>query len=339
MKKSLAIAGLIICLESSGIGQTQNDTIFNYFAETPVTIDGQATEACWANAEWQSIDQVWMPYNANMAHGDFEGRFKVAWDASYFYILVEVLDDSLSDDDSNPLSNWWNDDCLEIFIDENRSKGDHERTCNAFAYHVSLFYDAIDLNSSGNGINYKNHVNVDMDTIGENLYLWEMAINIYGESYNHSNPEASRVTLAPDKKMGLAVAYCDNDETTTRENFIGSMYMTAANNNEMYRNADYFGLMQLVDPGISGVKKNRINDSRGIIVYPSPANDWLTVAVDHFSSGIKKLDIVSITGQKIKSINFREDSHTFDISDLEQGVYLVMVRTGDSVYSEIVLKN
>src|SRR4030042_2943211 len=88
----------------------------------PITIDGQATEECWVNAGWHAIDQVWIPYNATMKEGDFEGRFKVAWDELYLYILVEVIDDSLSDDHANPLTNWWDDDCLEIFIDENRSK-------------------------------------------------------------------------------------------------------------------------------------------------------------------------------------------------------------------------
>ena len=175
--------------------QTMQDTIFNYFTETPVVIDGQATEDCWANAEWHAIDQMWIPYGASLSADDFEGKFKVSWDTDYLYVLVEVVDDSLSDDHSDPLQNWWDDDCLEIFIDENRSMGDHERNTNAFAYHVSLFFDAIDLNSSGSGVNYKDNLDVDMDTIGTNTYLWELAIKMYSSTFNISNPEASRVYL------------------------------------------------------------------------------------------------------------------------------------------------
>lgn len=122
MIRNLAIIFFVILFSGSVFGQTQSDTIFNYLTKTPVTIDGQATEECWANAEWHAIDQVWIPWAAKMKEGDFEGRFKVAWDESYLYVLVEVVDDLLSDDHSNPLQNWWDDDCLEVFIDENRSK-------------------------------------------------------------------------------------------------------------------------------------------------------------------------------------------------------------------------
>ena len=193
MIRFITTFALFIFFAGMVFSQTQKDTIFNYKAKTPVTVDGQATEECWANAAWHKIDQIWIPYGAKMKAGDFAGRFKVSWDELYLYVLVEVVDDSLSDDYSNPLQNWWDDDCLEIFIDENRSKGDHERNCNAFAYHVSLIYDAIDLNSSGSGINYKNNIRVDMDTIGTDTYLWEFAIKNYDAAFNVNNPENSRL--------------------------------------------------------------------------------------------------------------------------------------------------
>lgn len=338
MKKTLTIISLLVFFLLSGIAQTQSDTLFNYITSTPVTIDGEATEECWVNAEWNAIDQVWMPFGASMATGDFEGRFKVAWDKNYFYILVEVLDNMLSDDHANPLDNWWNDDCLEIFIDEDRSMGMHTTTCNAFAYHVSLSYDAIDLNASSNGINYKDHVEVEMDTIGENLYLWEMAFKIYRADYNHSNPEASRETLTPEKNMGLAVAYCDNDETTGRENFIGSMVMTQNHWNDMYQNADYFGLMRLVEPDLTEVADRKVKDSLVIRIYPSPAGEWLTIQTDQLPAGTRELKLMSLSGQLLRSVTFGGDSHTLDISDLESGAYIVSVRSAQSIYSEIVLK-
>ncbi|MDA3892060.1 MAG: DUF362 domain-containing protein [Salinivirgaceae bacterium] len=228
-------------------GQTQNDTCFAEVASIPVVVDAKADDACWADAVWRPINQVWMPFGAVMDEGDFEGKFKVSWDENYLYMLFEIVDDSLSDDHIDPLDSWWADDCLEVFIDENRSKGDHTNNNNAFAYHVSLSYDAIDLSPEGSGINYKDHVIVKRETIGEHKYMWEMAFKIYDESYDHSNPEASLQVLKANQKIGLAVAYCDNDETQARENFIGSMVMTAATNNEMYQNADHFGLFVLND--------------------------------------------------------------------------------------------
>ena len=66
-------------------------------------LTARRTEECWENAEWNAIDQVWIPWGTTMKDGDFSGRFKVAWDEDFLYVLVEVVDDSLSDDYSNPL--------------------------------------------------------------------------------------------------------------------------------------------------------------------------------------------------------------------------------------------
>jgi len=333
----IALTTVYGMLAASAWSQTQSDTIFCYHTNTPVSVDGQATEACWETASWQAIDQVWIPYGANMKEGDFEGRFKVAWDEQYLYVLVEVRDDSLSDDDPNPLSNWWNDDCLEIFIDENRSKGDHERNCNAFAYHVSLFYDAIDLNASGQGVNYKNNLVVHMDTVGVHTYLWEFAIKIYSAAFNLSNPEASRVMLTHNKNMGLAIAYCDNDETTTRENFIGSMYMTSSHANDMYRNADFFGLMILVDPDyVNSVPDDYKKAS--IHISPVPAQNYLTVETSAGDQAENFISMITITGQVVRMEYFTGNKHTIDISDLAAGFYLLKARSGISSWTGIIVK-
>ena len=269
---------LYTLLSGAAWSQTQNDTIICLKSIVPVTVDGQATEACWENVQWNLIDQVWMPYNAILKEGDFEGRYKVAWDENYLYILVEIKDDSLSDDYADPLSNWWNDDCLELFIDEDRSRGDHERNCNAFAYHVSLSYDAVDLNSQGRGINYKENIEVEMDTVGPDLYLWEFAIKNYNASFSIDNPENSRVYLEAGKLMGLAIAYCVNDETTTRENFIGSMFMKSSSNNDMYKNADHFGPMILRDPD-SHTGLNEKSSTPLVDIYPQPARNIVSVRI------------------------------------------------------------
>ncbi|HSO87809.1 MAG TPA: sugar-binding protein [Draconibacterium sp.] len=333
----LLISAFYFILPGILAGQTQNDTIFCYKTKTPVVVDGQATEDCWANAEWHAIDQVWIPWNAKMKEGDFTGRFKVAWDELYLYVLAEVVDDSLSDDHTNPLQNYWDDDCLEVFIDENRSKGDHERNCNAFAYHVSLVYDAVDINSSGGGVNYKNNLKADMDTIGEDTYLWELAIKNYDASFNISNPENSRVNLVHNKKMGFAIAYCDNDETTARENFIGSMIMTQATANNMYKNADHFGLMVLTDPELS--TNAEINHLRNDIkIYPVPAQKILTIETPAAGPTMNFVSISTITGQIAISESFIENRHNMNIEELETGIYIVKVIQGNNSYSKIIVK-
>ena len=338
MIRYLIAINITVFLSVSAWSQTQNDTIFCYKSKTPVIIDGQATEDCWSNTGWHAIDQVWIPWAAKMTDSDFNGRFKVAWDEDFLYMLVEVVDDSLSDDHPDPLQNWWDDDCLEVFIDENRSKGDHERNCNAFAYHVSLFYDAVDLNSAGQGVNYKNNVIADMDTIGVQTYLWEMAFKNYDASFNINNPEVSRVKLTNNKKMGLAVAYCDNDEKTTRENFIGSMVMTQATANDMYKNADHFGLMVLVDPDSVSTRVTEIKNPIEVKLYPVPVKNYLNLEIPSHNYEAITVSISTITGQIMKTEYFKGNFHQIKMDNFDTGTYIIKIIQGNDSFSKIILK-
>jgi hypothetical protein len=269
-----------------------------------------------------------------MAAGDFEGKFKVSWDENYLYVLVEILDNMLSDDHADPLQNWWDDDCLEVFIDEDRSGGDHERNTNAFAYHVSLFYDAIDLSSTGSGINYKDHINVDMDTLGGNRYLWEMAIKIYDQDYNNANPEASRLQLYNEKLMGFTIAYCDNDEAIFRENFIGSVYVPQANYNDSYKNADFFGTM-LLKADNTGIG---LKESDPIFkVYPSPSSSIIKIE-SREGNYPQYIEIYDLKGSLLIKKNPGTSNAEIDISELKSGIYMLMIKTAGKNYFEKIVK-
>ena len=106
------------------------------------TIDGVADEAAWQSAPWREISYRWL--GPEHASTDFEGRFKVVWTPERIHLLVEIVDDVLIDVHRDPLVRYWDDDCLEIFVDEDFSGGDHQYNHNAFAYHMSLDNRAID---------------------------------------------------------------------------------------------------------------------------------------------------------------------------------------------------
>jgi len=123
----------------------QDDSLYIYeFAELP-TIDGDSTDKCWENIAWQSIDMVWIPWNGSVTTNDYTGKYKVAWSSAtnLLYFLVQVTDDFIVDhykpDGKDAVHQF---DILEVFIDENRSKGRHvfdtptENAENAFGYHI-----------------------------------------------------------------------------------------------------------------------------------------------------------------------------------------------------------
>ena len=52
-------------------------------------------------------------------------------------------------------------------------------------------------------------------------------------------------TLTAAKKLGFALAYCDNDASAERENFIGSVFVPGEDKNQGWINADIFGTLVL----------------------------------------------------------------------------------------------
>jgi hypothetical protein len=334
--RSQFLSFLFILFSINTFSQTQKDTIYVVKSPDPVVIDGSASDAVWSKTNWHPISRVWLPtYNAKMTAGDFAGKFKVAWDSDYLYVLVEVIDDMISDDHADPLQNWWDDDCLEVFLDENRSKGLHETNNNAFAYHVSTKYDAIDMDASGKGVNYKNNLKVIMDTIGTNTYLWEIAIKNYSANFNINNPEASRVLLSAKKLMGFTIAYCDNDQTTARENFIGSMDMPSDKANDNYKTADYFGSMLLVDrTDITQVVSIERDQPKIARIYPNPANELLTIELNGDRSETASFEIRTVSGSILKSGILKTRNQSIKVDDLVPGIYLLTVSSGTNRQTE-----
>ena len=207
-------------------------------------IDGVADEAIWANARWQELTARWLgpEYSAD----DFQGRFKVVWTDSSIVLLGEFVDDVLIDTHRDPLVQYWDDDTLEIFLDEDYSGGEHKYNHNAFAYHVSLDNQAIDIGTDKKPHNYSHHVESRWRQRG-NKVVWEVAIDIYADDYVDGSDANVPVQLSAGKVMGLMVAYCDNDGSELRENFIGSEVVLSGPKDRGYIDAGLFGSLVLVE--------------------------------------------------------------------------------------------
>ena len=210
-------------------------------AQAPA-IDGVADEAVWEQARWHELEYRWLgpEYSAD----DFQGRYKVAWTEDKIYILAEITDDILIDTHRDPLVQYWDDDCLEIFLDEDFSRGEHQFNHNAFAYHMSLDNQAIDIGTDKRARNYSHHVESRWKQRG-NKIIWELAIDIYTDAYQDDSDTNTPVRLAAGKIMGLMVAYCDNDGSELRENFIGSEPVNEGPKDRGWIDAGLFGSLVL----------------------------------------------------------------------------------------------
>jgi hypothetical protein len=205
-------------------------------------VDGVADESVWSRAEWQELNHLWL--GPEYTDDDFQGRYKIVWNGTKIYVLAEIVDDTLIDTHRDPLVQYWDDDCLEIFIDEDFSGGDHQFNHNAFAYHMSLDNQAIDIGTNQQAQNYSHHVNSRWLQQG-NKVIWELAIDIYTDEYVDGSGVNKPVALSVGKLMGLMIAYCDNDGSELRENFIGSESVPTGPKDRGWIDAGLFGALSL----------------------------------------------------------------------------------------------
>ena len=221
------------------------------FTSEPIVVDGMATEQSWDKAEWRNLDKHILGEQPDVE--DFSGRYKLLWDEQHLYLLAELTDDVLFDQFANPLLRYWDDDCLEIFLDEDASGGNHQFNYNAFAYHVALDNQAVDIggqleDGSPEFVLLNEHIDSQWRRQPDSPHtvLWEVAVRVYDDSFQSGG--ASRpVTLTPGKTMGFMLAYCDNDGSDQREHFVGSHEIEPVNGDKNlgYIDAGVFGAITL----------------------------------------------------------------------------------------------
>lgn len=211
-------------------------------AQVAPEIDGVANDTVWQNLEWYQLDQKWV--GDDYSEEDYQGKYKLTWDEEAIYILAEIQDYILIDQYEDPFKQWWDDDCVEVFVDEDNSGGEHQYGHNAFAYHVALDGNVVDYGPDKKPHLYNDHVKSAHKTEG-NTTIWELKVKIYPDTYQDENNSVEPVKLSAGKNVGFALAYCDNDTSKTRENFIGSVYVPGEDKNQGWINADIFGTLHL----------------------------------------------------------------------------------------------
>jgi hypothetical protein len=133
---------------------------------------------------------------------------------------------------------------LEIFLDEDASGGEHQYNFNAFAYHISLDGQVMDMAPDSTYRFFNDHCLTRLIT-RDKVSTWEIAVRIYdGAAYEPGGENLPKL-LKSGKKMGFALAYNDNDRSPERENCIGNTAVPGTNKNHAWVDAGIFGLLEL----------------------------------------------------------------------------------------------
>lgn len=212
---------------------------------TPIMIDG-AAEQTWDNAQWQPM--AYLMAGSQPKETDFSGRYKLLWDNQYLYLQAQIIDDILFDKTADPTVKYWDDDCLEVFVDSDASGGNHQYNHSAFAYHIALDNQTVDIGDDTNAHLYNGHVTSrwQRENKKPNTIIWEVAIKLFPNTYSDKQPLAP-IILRPEQTIGFMLAYCDNDGSATREHFMGSHKIEPLNGdtNLGWIDASVFGQFKL----------------------------------------------------------------------------------------------
>lgn len=221
-----------------------------HVAQAPL-IDGRADEAGWAQAEWRELRYalVGTPPRDPV---DFSGRYRLLWREDALYLLAEIRDNVLSDGEPDPLKNYWADDALEILVDEDASGGDHKAHHNAFAYHVALDGQVVDIDSAGEPVLLNEHVEAVWRRSPEapHVLIWEARILLYPDPATLTAGEAWKPrALRAGDVIGFALAWCDSDAPGVRSRLIADVDVPPieGDRNRLYLDASVFGRIRL-DP-------------------------------------------------------------------------------------------
>ena len=210
------------------------------YAHVPPEIDGIPGDTAWLDGAWTPIDKPIV--GAVPGRHDFNGRYKAVWTRDSLYLLVEFRDDVLIDVHADPLDNYWNDDALEIFVDEDASGGLHLDNHSAFAYHVGLDNQIVDIDTDGAPALFNDHVDARWQRSNEHggMTYWEARVAVMREN---GTPAA----LHAGKMIGFMLAYCDADSPAGREHMIGDVEIAAVDGdrNRGYIDAGVFGQLTL----------------------------------------------------------------------------------------------
>lgn len=329
------------------------DSIISIHTEVLPVIDGNGNDACWNNASWIDINYMWMPYNETIPAADFTGKYKIMWNktTNMLYFLVEITDDKFVNGYVYNKSDgsYYAYDVVEVFIDEDRPGGDHAMTNAAFAYHITggnatNDYDAIDIFDPTNSYNWgagiyvnsKSHLPEFKRTINGTKYIWEFSLKVLTNNYKPTdNSDLFKATLLDGKKMGLTLAYCDNDNSAVnpvRDNFIASKYETQANNDMSWKNSTTFAHLTLREnAGTNAIKSVKEISAEFWI----NADKQLNFRLDE-SWNTPMLKLIDCLGRIIK-IQSLENEKNIEISHLNKGLYFIVIEENNRIFSQKVI--
>ena len=269
----------------------------------------------------ENIEPAWNKtpamQNLNVTVGtmtnDFSAQWKGLFDDTNLYLLVEVNDDSKINDSG---ADWYKDDCVEIFIDGDNSKGTTYDGQNDFLLGFRWNDEVIQL-----GVN---SVNKTTD-IAFSMYSTDVGYNL------EVSIPWSTIGVAPvaGNKIGFDIAIDDDDDGGDRECAVASIVTedNAWNNPSLLGSIDLFTITNIVNERIKTIPTKYFLEQN----FPNPFNPSTVIKYALPERSNVKIEIFNMLGQSIDVLVNAEKlagnyEATWNADNLPSGIYLFSIR-------------
>jgi hypothetical protein len=128
----------------------------------------------------------------------------------------------------------------------------------------------------------------------------------------------------------ISIYYSSSGYTNSEINFLWDII--AADWKIDYKKFNFFSMVDITDTDPLIIQSDEIS------IYPNPAGTFLNISLPDKSSGISSYQIYSLTGKFISSGRLDEHSTLINVSELQNGMYIIRVGEGSFYTGKIVIQ-
>ncbi|HEX9935138.1 MAG TPA: sugar-binding protein [bacterium] len=309
----------------TGSGST-GATISIYKTSSAPVFDGMLDDL-WENAPLNQNFKVVAGGDHLVDDGDASMSFRTLWDDQYLYLFITVSDETLVSDSS---TEYWRDDCIELWIDGDNSKGTAYDGKNDRGFHFS-----IDPNDPVNPVHKAvQSLGPAADLSG---ILQASKRKPFGVNLEVAFPLGILgITPKEPSLFGLEIDYNDDDDGGDRDTKLKFF----SNNDDSHYNPSGFGTAQLAAIQTDVEARTFSPDAFSLSQnYPNPFNPVTAIRYAIPTAGRVKLTVCDLQGREVAVL--RDGTETagthsarFDASHLASGIYVYKIETADGVLSK-----
>lgn len=285
-------------------------------------IDG-IVDASWSKVSADSLNTV---IGVVKSLSDLSATYKMNWDNTNIYFLVDVKDDTLKNDSGTAP---WDDDAVEVFIDgKNEKTSTYDTNDHQFLFRIND--NTIYSYQNGASVGTPAGVVFSQGTLAGG---YRMEIKISWAAIGIPLPSAGSL-------LGLDIHVDDDDNGGTRD----SKKTWKDPTDNASKNPSLFGIIALdqnaCDPLATGIS-NSIEQSK-IEIFPNPVTSSATLSIDA-TLGKYQISIYNTVGQIVYSklidkTGTEKIEVNIPINQLSPGMYLINVIGENNILRTRIIK-